>query len=237
MTFRLTPPVKKLYRTTLAMVEFLESPQSQSLTHGNEQYPTEISIKLDDSLYQSHPTDTGILEVEFTGMGFARNSVYFGGILFNVSSLSLWLPSSAADLDISYRYSVIPRQTKRIVRGDLVNKFIQFIAFEFNSQLTRIDDYAFRYISELRSICLPQFVKIISDQAFGACTNLSSLTFERNSRLIQIEKEAFWACSSLSSIRLPASLQSIYHNAFPWASVSQVRLKKAVSISVFREIS
>jgi hypothetical protein len=43
------------------MVEFVPSPQSQSSTHGNQQHPNEISLPLDNSLYQCHTTDTGIL--------------------------------------------------------------------------------------------------------------------------------------------------------------------------------
>jgi hypothetical protein len=50
----LTLPVKKLYRTTLTMIESVPSPQSQSSTHSNQEYADEITINLDDALYRFH---------------------------------------------------------------------------------------------------------------------------------------------------------------------------------------
>jgi hypothetical protein len=114
------------------MVEFIPSLLSQSSIHSNEEHADKISIEVDDSLYTFRATDSGILEVEFRGMRFARNSVCFGGVLFPVSSLSLSLslPYPALGLDISFQYCVIPGQTKHIVLCKDARKYMQFIAFE-----------------------------------------------------------------------------------------------------------
>jgi hypothetical protein len=95
------------------------------LTDDDEQDPNEISIEVDDSLYIFTAAVAWIWDVTFNGMAFARNSICSEGILFNVSSVSLPLPFSDADLDISYQYCVIPRQTKRILPGDDEKEFIQ----------------------------------------------------------------------------------------------------------------
>jgi hypothetical protein len=73
------------------MVQFVPSLQPQSSTHHNVQQAKEISIDLNDSLYIIQPTDSGIVDVKFKGQAFARNSICFGGILFNVSSFSFSL--------------------------------------------------------------------------------------------------------------------------------------------------
>jgi hypothetical protein len=208
------------------MVEFVPSPRIQS-TDGNEQHPSEISIELDNSLYTSHTEGSGISDVNFKGLGFPRSSICLDGILFNVSSLSLSLPSRAVDLDIAYHYCVIPRQTKEIVHANDPKGFIQFIAFEFESQLTRIDTLAFRHISRLRSICLPRSVETICGGSFAECNNLSLLTFERGSRLTRIEGSPFSYCSSLNSVRLPASLQFLHHDAFPEVDAFQITIEES----------
>jgi hypothetical protein len=206
------------------IVDVVPSPQSQSSIHYNEQEAKKISNKWENSLYISNTEGPEICNVTFKGMSFARNSIYFRGILFNVSSLSLSLPFSAVDLDLSYRYCVIPRETRHIVPDTTRKKFIQFIAFEFGSQLTRIDTLAFCDIPQLRSICLPRSVETVCSNAFTACDNLSLFAFERGSILTRIEDEAFIWCQSPKSVRLPASLQFL-HGAFDRATMSQITVE------------
>jgi hypothetical protein len=209
------------------MVEFVPSPQSQSSTHGDKQHPNEISLPLDNSLYRSDLTDTGILEVTFTGITFARNSICFEGIRFNVSSISISPPCQDPSSDIStYHYCVIPRQAEGIVISNEANESLQFIAFEFGSQLTRIDSLAFCHISNLRSICLPMSVETIGKGAFMMCSNLSLLVFERSSKLTRIEKDTFYWCSSLKSVRLPASLQFLHPTALPRQEVLRITIEE-----------
>jgi hypothetical protein len=180
----------------------------------------------------SYPVGLGILEVQFRGMTFARNSICFRGILFNVSSLSLWLPSRPLDRDISFRNCVIPRQTKSIVHGDVDMKHIDFIAFESWSHLTRIDVSAFSGVLGLRSICLPRLVDTICLGAFSDCRNLLVLCFERGSGLTRMEEATFARCRSLKSIHLPASLQFLDPNAFRWTEHDSFTLAKASQISI-----
>jgi hypothetical protein len=210
------------------MVEFLPCPQSQSSDYNKEQHPNEISIELDDSFYILLRTDLGVFDVKFEGIAFPRNSICFSGVLFTVSSLSLWFPFHALDLDISHGYWIIPRQTTRILPSYDGTTLIRFIAFEFGSQLTRIDSCAFYGYRGLRSICLPRSVETICTLAFANCTELSSLTFERSSSLTRIEESLFtwsWFWSDLS-IHLPASLQILHYNAFPCRRISQITIEE-----------
>jgi hypothetical protein len=67
---------------------------------------------------------------------------------------------------------------------------IQSILFESDSQLIRIDSYAFSS-SSLQSIEIPRNVEILGSSCFCGCKSLSSISFESNSRLNRIESSAF----------------------------------------------
>jgi hypothetical protein len=224
----LTRSIKKFYRRTIGMIEFLPCPQSRSPTYNNEQNPNDISMNLDDSLYSFHRMDSGLLEVKFEGLAFGRNSICFGGVLFNVSTVSASVPAGFPDLDLveSFCFLIIPRQTTRILTSYNSSDFVQFIAFEFGSQLTRIDRSAFDGYQGLRSICLPRSVEKICAGAFSYCSSLALLGFERCSRLTRIDEEAFSWCESLGPIHLPASLQILPYRAFPQARASQITIEE-----------
>jgi hypothetical protein len=208
------------------MVEFVPSPRSKSSTYKNEQHANEISIALDDSLYIFHPTYSGLLKVEFRGLAFGRNSICFDGIFYNISSVSLSLPFPDLDLNMPLRNCVFPRQVKRIVSWYNGPSGVHFIPFESESQLTRIDSWAFSRVEHLRSICLPRSVETICMTAFSGCQNLWLLSFERGSRLTRIESGAFCMFSSLRSIRLPASLQILDPGAFPRANFRHITIEE-----------
>jgi hypothetical protein len=214
------------------MVEFAPSRQSQSSTGRNVQHANTFSIELDDSLYKARRARSGLFEVEFWGGKLARNSICFGGVLFNVSSLSLSLPSPAVGFGFSLDRRVIPRQTERIVFVNEDVKSFLFLAFEFDSQLTRIDSFAFSHVLELRSICLPRSVETIDESTFTHCENLLLLSFERGSKLTRIEKEGFRCTASgdtgllQTSIHLPASLQILKYDAFRRKSFSRMTIEE-----------
>jgi hypothetical protein len=219
MTFRFKSLPKKLDRTTVAMLEFVPREVVPS-THGNQQHLKRIAIRLDGSLYRSYTSATGIVELKFTGMAFARNSICFGGILINVSLISLSRSYRAVRLGRSHQYCLIPRQTKHIGHRNKRKESIQFIAFESGSQLTRIDTFPFK---GFRSICIPASVEILSPRCFAGCQQLSSLTFEADSKLAAIEEEVF-SCPSLTSVSIPASVETICSLSFAKSSVSKIAI-------------
>jgi hypothetical protein len=103
--------------------------------------------------------DSGIVDVKFKGQAFARNSICFGGILFNVSSFSFSLPSNTLLVRSRFQYCFIPRQATGLIPCVDGERFFQFIGFEFQSQLARIDYEAFCRFPKLLSVCIPRSVE------------------------------------------------------------------------------
>jgi uncharacterized protein YuzB (UPF0349 family) len=93
-------------------------------------------------------------------------------------------------------------------------KSFSSITFESNSQLIRIESFAFSS-SSLQTIVIPSSVEILGSKCFSECKSLSSITFESNSRLTRIESEAF-SGSSLQSILIPSSVEVIESKCFSW---------------------
>ncbi|MBQ3234984.1 MAG: leucine-rich repeat domain-containing protein [Clostridia bacterium] len=92
------------------------------------------------------------------------------------------------------------------------------VAFEDNSQLTSIGDYAFSDCSKLASIEIPSGVTSIDNYAFCECSSLAAVAFEDNSQLTSIGDYAFELCSLLTSIEIPSSVISIGDSAFEYCS-------------------
>jgi hypothetical protein len=67
---------------------------------------------------------------------------------------------------------------------------LNFISFEFNSRLIRIESELDSY-SAVESIVIPRKIEILCSGCFSWCKSLHSVTFESNSRLIRIESRAF----------------------------------------------
>jgi uncharacterized protein YuzB (UPF0349 family) len=82
---------------------------------------------------------------------------------------------------------------------------LQFMVFESNSHLTRIEPYAFSQ-SSLQSIFIPCNVEILEAACFAHCESLLSITFESNSRLTRIGWGAFTQ-TALQSILIPSSVE------------------------------
>jgi hypothetical protein len=92
----------------------------------------------------------------------------------------------------------------------------QFIAFEFGSQLTRVDVSAFFHFSELRSICIPSSVETILKRAFVECKKLSLFSFERGSKLgYNVGRAMITNGSEHSSVRVMklARLKTVFFNS------------------------
>ncbi len=78
-------------------------------------------------------------------------------------------------------------------------------------------------ISEL---CLPSNIKIVGDNAFNDCKNLSIIYFNRG--LVEIGVGAFYGCISIEELNLPSSLKIIKERAFVGASIRRLNLPEKV---------
>ena len=110
------------------------------------------------------------------------------------------------------------------------------VTFEENSQLTKIDQWAFNNCTGLTSISIPASVTDIIANAFEDCSGLTSVTigdgvttigscaFRRctslttctitSSKLTSIPSSCFSACSRLKAIAIPEGVTTIGDNAF-----------------------
>ena len=82
----------------------------------------------------------------------------------------------------------------------------------FDSDVTTIGDYAFRFCDSLTSVNIPDSVTTIGDGAFQYCDSLTSVNI--GDCVMSIGEEAFYACNSLTSVTIPDSVTTIGESAF-----------------------
>lgn len=99
------------------------------------------------------------------------------------------------------------------------NRLIK-INFSENSQLSKIDSYAF-FESSLREIKIPKYVTELGERSFSRCFRLGSFQFAPNSNLRTICSSAFLS-SSIPSISIPSSVTHILDNAFSDCSLRTI---------------
>ena len=87
--------------------------------------------------------------------------------------------------------------------AQLVNGTLTEITASDLEGIETIAYYAFGQCYSVKSIELPNSLKIIRPSAFTACTSLESVKFGTNSRLESIGESAFDWCTKLKSVYLP----------------------------------
>lgn len=78
--------------------------------------------------------------------------------------------------------------------------------------VTAVADGAFRYLTWIKSVTLPDSVTRIGERAFALCRELTEIDLP--SELVSIGKEAFHSCTKLKDLTLPKKLESIGAYAF-----------------------
>ncbi len=77
-----------------------------------------------------------------------------------------------------------------------------------------IGQYAFGAYSKVKSVVIPNSVKVIEFQAFNYCDYLERVTFLNESQLEIIKENAFYNCKLLHSIVVPKNVKMIGSRAF-----------------------
>ena len=88
------------------------------------------------------------------------------------------------------------------------------VSFSENSKIEIIGESAFYFCQALKSIKIPDSVKVIESNAFIACNKLETVTFGKNSELDEIKNNAFDTCDLLKTITLPKNVSKIGKNVF-----------------------
>ncbi|MGN1201931.1 MAG: leucine-rich repeat protein, partial [Eubacterium sp.] len=135
-------------------------------------------------------------------------------VLLLICSLFSSVPAFAAEdgADGFFLYSVSEDNTAQITgyTGDEVNIEIPQTVGQY--EVTSIGDSAFKGLTSLKSVTIPDTVKAIGDYAFDCCTNLETITLPDS--VESIGKAAFFSCTRLKSANLSENLKTIGDGAF-----------------------
>ena len=120
-------------------------------------------------------------------------------IVFSLVEGSLEVPESIDANGASYPVTAIARNAF-YENEDVTNVSLP-------ASIERINDFTFRYCSNLQTVRLPASIKSIGRYAFADCPSLSEINL--SSSLESIGEYAFYKCNSLREISMPAAVKSI----------------------------
>ncbi len=144
-----------------------------------------------------------------------RDGSISAGCDVNVVSITLGM------FDVSYN-------TILGVRDEYKNETVYDIPSEISGEEIRyIGDEAFKNLTNLETVILPNGIERIGSYAFGGCTALKNVTMP--SRTESIGSYAFGGCSSLENITLPGSLYTIESYAFGGCGFSSIEIPDSVT--------
>ena len=107
-------------------------------------------------------------------------------------------------------YSVVAKDTHHMP-DDLV------IPAEYNGQpVTAIEGGAFYDCSNLKSVVIPENIRIIGGEAFHGCSGLKSVTIP--SSVTRIDRSVFNGCSNLESVTILSKIESLSNRVFDGCS-------------------
>ena len=91
----------------------------------------------------------------------------------------------------------------------------------------KLKDDAFKGITSITTIVIPEGVKEIGNYAFNGCTNLTSVTIPNS--VTTIGSNAFDGCTALTNITLPDGITAIRTNAFANSGLTSVEIPASVT--------
>ena len=124
------------------------------------------------------------------------------------------------DRDLAYITKLAKRSKVYDIDGKSVSNYLD-VDLEYASVMEKygsrinhdvLPRRAFEYASRLRSIVLPDRLKLIGERAFGSCYDLEEVLMP--SRVIELGDRAFEGCSNLKYITLPVRLERIGERCF-----------------------
>lgn len=159
----------------------------------------------------------------FTGWytGYSVNDRQFHSFEAINNNLDLYARYELMDSDDvtigDYEYRLVKNTNEAYIlkyngndKDVLIPSIVEYENTTYN--VTRIEDSAFYYVTQIESLVIPDSVLKICRDAFFGCSNLSNLTIGKNLRVI--DYMAFEACSKIESLYIPKYVDSINEMAF-----------------------
>lgn len=128
--------------------------------------------------------------------------------------------------DFDYIYQEYERINFGATTSDLIQVFLKS-NIDFLSYISKIYEGMFRGL-DIKSIAIPNNIKIITNSSFLGCEALDSVTI--GDSVTDIKEFAFYACKSLKSITIPNSVTKIAAYAFSaCTSLSSITLSDSLT--------
>ncbi|MGN0469883.1 MAG: leucine-rich repeat domain-containing protein, partial [Acutalibacteraceae bacterium] len=123
------------------------------------------------------------------------------------------LPTSASEnTDGNFIYSVSEDNTAQIIGIKSDETSIEIPEKIGQYTVSAIGNSAFKGKTNLKSVTLPDTLKVIDDYAFDCCTNLENITIPDS--VEKIGKAAFFSCTRLKSVDVSGNLKTVGDGAF-----------------------
>lgn len=98
------------------------------------------------------------------------------------------------------------------------NMCLESVEFDENTTLEEINDRAFYYCINLKTIKIPRSIKRIGVDAFLDCKSLENVIFEKGCELETIDHGAFADCENLKTITIPKSVGELGNRIFSYCT-------------------
>ena len=98
----------------------------------------------------------------------------------------------------------------------------------FGNTVVEIDEDAFMFHKHMKTVVIPDTVKIIHKDAFYSCYELTSVQMSKNVEVL--EDQAFFDCTKLSSINIPSSVLYIGRICFANTALKNVTIPAKVCV-------
>jgi hypothetical protein len=108
---------------------------------------------------------------------------------------------------------IVHPSVRVIAEGCFMKSSVCSVLFAKGSNLVRIEKRAF-YQSPLKGILLPRSVKILGEESFACCAQLSHVSVERCSMMQRIEAKVFHE-TRINSFLIPVNVTFVGESAFP----------------------
>ena len=132
--------------------------------------------------------------------------------------------------------TVIPNTVRSI--GNQAFRGISSLAYiNIPEGMEHISAEAFYACTRLRTISIPSTLKTIASNAFAYCEDLENFSVNESSQLYNIGSYAFRNCDSLKKVTLPASLTSIDNLAFSYCpSLKEIHSEIVTPFFLFEDV-